>query len=153
MANIFPHVSSKSVKYNELCGKGLKFLQLNVVSILKYYDEIKAILCENVIHVFALNETRLDDNIFECEIQIPHYNVIRKDRNRNDGGVLTYIHESLGSEVLKHSSLLRMESIALLIRQKNASPIVFLNWYRPPNSKAEILTDYEDFLVYANGLN
>ena len=37
--------------------------------------------------ILTLNETRLDNSILDCEVQIPGYDIIRSDRNRNGGGV------------------------------------------------------------------
>jgi hypothetical protein len=42
-----------------------------------------------------INETKLDHSISDQEISICGYNIIRKDRNRNGGGVLMYVHESV----------------------------------------------------------
>ena len=41
--------------------------------------------------ILTLNETRLDSSILDCEVQIPGYDIIRSDRNRNGGGVAMYI--------------------------------------------------------------
>ena len=42
-------------------------------------------------NILTLNETRLDNSILDCEVQIPDYDIIRCDRNRNGGGVAMYI--------------------------------------------------------------
>ena len=36
---------------------------------------------------------------------------------------------------------------------KNTKPILFLNWYRPPNSIIDLFKQYEDFLDFANNCN
>ena len=81
--------SVKTMVYNELSGKGLKFVQLNIVSLTKHIDEIRTILCCNDIHVLTLNETRLDNSIYVSKIEIPHCNIVRKDRNMSGGGGVT----------------------------------------------------------------
>ena len=46
-------------------------------------------------HILAINETKIDNLVSDNEIRISGYNIIRKDRNRNGGIVLVYIHESI----------------------------------------------------------
>ena len=42
-----------------------------------------------------INETRLDDSILDSEIKISGYDIIRRDRNRNGGGVAMYIRSNI----------------------------------------------------------
>ena len=142
-----------SLKYDQLAGKGIKFVHLNIVSLLKYHEEIKQIIVDNDIHVLALNETRLDSSIADSEISIPHYSLLRKDRDRFGGGVAIYVHESIHFNLVTHNSLEHLEALCINVCLKNSKPIIFLNWYRPPNSKVELFNYYEDFLVFANSLN
>lgn len=46
---------------------------------------------DNPFDVLTLNETRLGSSVLDCEVQIPGYDIIRSDRNRNGGGVAIYI--------------------------------------------------------------
>ena len=154
--NIDPSCKSDeniSLKYDQLSSKGIKFVHLNIVSLLKYHEEIKQIMFENEIQVLALNETRLDSSIADSEMYIPHYSLLRKDRDRNGGGVAIYVHESIHINLVSHDSLERLEALCIKVCLKNTKPIIFVNWYRPPNSKVEVFNHYEDFLVFANGLN
>ena len=121
---------------------------MNVVSLLKHFEEIESILCKNNIHVFALNETRLDGSIQDTEIKISHYNLIRKDRNRQGGGVAIYVHESITYKQVLHDSSKDLEVVILFIELKKCKPLLFCNWYRPPNSKCEVLSTYEDMLTF-----
>ena len=43
----------------------------------------------------AVNETRLDESIPDELISVPGYNVIRRDRYRQGGGVAIYLKESI----------------------------------------------------------
>ena len=47
------------------------------------------------LEVLAINESKLDNSIADGEINIPGYNLIRKDRNRSGGGVALYIKDHL----------------------------------------------------------
>jgi hypothetical protein len=40
---------------------------------------------------FVINETRLDSYIYNSEVEIAGYDLIRKNRNRNGGGVAIYV--------------------------------------------------------------
>ena len=76
---------SNDLNFDVLHEKGLKCVQLNIVSLTKNIDELRTILIKNGVHICALNETRLDKDIDDSEIKVPDYSVIRKDRN--GGGV------------------------------------------------------------------
>ncbi len=43
----------------------------------------------------ALTETWLDGDIRECEVILPSYRLLRRDRDRHGGGVALCIHESI----------------------------------------------------------
>ena len=43
----------------------------------------------------GLNETRLDNTIPDSQIDIEGYDILRRDRNRNGGGVAFYVAQSL----------------------------------------------------------
>ena len=49
---------SRDQRYDQLSNtKGIKFIQLNVVSLVRHLDDIRSILYSNDIHICALNET------------------------------------------------------------------------------------------------
>ena len=140
-------------KFDVLREKGLKCVQLNIVSLLKNFDELKSILFQNDIHVCALNETRLDAEIDDTEVSISGYSLIRKDRNRNGGGVAIYIQNNIDYKVLEDQSLLELEAILIMINITNSQPILFMNWYRPPSSRRDTLFAYENVLIFMNNFN
>ena len=43
--------------------------------------------------IITLNETRLDSSVLNGEIEIPGYDIVRRDRDRSGGGVAMYILE------------------------------------------------------------
>ena len=47
---------------------GFEMASLNITSLLKHLDELKVFLCNNPIDVLAINETRLDFSITDCEV-------------------------------------------------------------------------------------
>ena len=75
--------------------KGLKIAKLNINSLPKHIEELRVIMADKPIQILAINETKLDHSISDQEISICVYNIIMKDRNRNGGGVLMYVQESI----------------------------------------------------------
>jgi exonuclease III len=49
--------------------------------------------------VLTINETRLDSSIKDYEVGIVGYEIVRKDRNRNGGGVAIYIRNSINYKI------------------------------------------------------
>ena len=72
-----------------------KIVHLNCRSVLKYLYEKRLLVSNCHVDVLSLNETRLEPSITDNEIAIDGYNVVRQDHNREDGGVLLYISNSL----------------------------------------------------------
>ena len=141
------------INFDRLHEKGLRCVQLNIVSLMKNIDELKSILIKHDIHICALNETRLDEDINDGEIKIPGYSIIRRDRNRRGGGVAIYIKDYIQFKVFKDRSFSDLEAILISIELKKSQPMFFLNWYRPPSSKSEVLSIYEDVLSFMSNFN
>ena len=81
--------------------------------------------------VLALNETLLDDSISDNDLLIQDYNLIRKDRNRNGGGVATctYIRNSICYDLINYVYCIVLDSLELLLIRvlpKSATPFFFL---------------------------
>ena len=92
----------------------------------------------------GLNETRLDNTIPDSQIDIEGYDVLRRDRNRNGGGVAFYVAQSLTyvnrQDLLSHVDL---EILTVEIKKPKSKPF----WYRPPDSKVEIFDKFESYLL------
>ena len=73
------------------------------------------------------------------------YNLIRKDRNRHGGGVAIYLKNTLNIQTIEHESLCHLEAICIKLCLKGTKPILFVNWYRPPNSKTHVWDHYYFF--------
>ena len=66
-----PNYSCKrdGFEITQLSKIGLNCVHLNVVSLIKNYDEINSMLCNNNIHIFSLNETTRVDWTIVFRIQ------------------------------------------------------------------------------------
>ena len=71
--------------------RGLHFVHLNINSFPYKIEELGQITKDTNSAVTGLSETKLDKTIFDSEISIPNYILIRKDQNRKGGGVACYI--------------------------------------------------------------
>ena len=64
---------------------------------------------DRAIDILGLNETRLDNTIADSQFDIEGYDILRRDRNRNGGGVAFYVAQSLTyvnrQDLLSHEDL------------------------------------------------
>ena len=137
--------SSTDQSVNEILAslpKGVKFAHVNLCGILNKLDQIRILLKDGIFDVFAVTESKLDCQILDSEIQIKGYTIVRRDRNRYGGGVLMYIKDKWTiTNVCKDENLeLLTADIKLLKSPKINVGVV----YRPPDSNAQWITDFEE---------
>ena len=116
-------------------SSGINIAHLNVCSLLKNIDEVKHILINNNIHIFSLCETRLDESVSEAEICIPGYRSVRLDRNRNGGGIITYIKDNIPFNVKQDLMVDDLELMCIEVSLPKQKTFMVVYWYRPPNSQ------------------
>ena len=75
--------------------KGFRIAHLNITSLTKHIEELRIFISENSFEILCINETRLDNSICNTEIEIAGYEIVRKDRNRNGGGVAIYLRNNI----------------------------------------------------------
>ena len=122
---------------------------LNITSLLKHIDELRVFLNDQNIHVLAINETRLNECIFDQELKVQGYDIIRRDRSTNGrfgGGVCFYIRSNISYSVRTDLESQLLEIISIEIRTHNSKPFVITSWYRPPNSPHEFFTHVNTLL-------
>ena len=97
-----------------------------------------------------MNETKLDKTIPDIQVDIEGYDILRRDRNRNGGGVALYIRQSLNyvnrQDLSSHEDL---EILTVEIKKPKSRPFLLTTWYRPPDSKVEveIFEKFESYLL------
>ena len=74
---------------------GLHFVHLNINSLRSKIEEFTQITKDTNAAVIGLSETNFDKTIFDSDISIPNYNLIRQDQNRKSGGVACYIRTNI----------------------------------------------------------
>ena len=129
--------------------RGFKMASLNITSLLKHIDELRVFLNDQNIDVLAINETRLNESIFDQEVKVQGYDIIRRDRSTNGrfgGGVCFYIRSNISYSVRTDLDSELLEIISIEIRKHNSKPFVITSWYRPPNSLHELFTHINTLL-------
>ena len=86
---------------------------MNINSLTKHIDELRILLFDYSIDIISINETKLDDNIKSCEVHIPGYEFIRRDRNRQGGGVDFYIKTSINFVVCSNLNVANLKIYVL----------------------------------------
>ena len=118
---------------------GLKFVNININSMRGKKLELLAFLDFHQPHIVAIQETKIDSSISTSEL-FPEsclYNVYRKDRTLDGGGVMLLIHKDIShmpiTELEKDS-----ESVWVKVFANKTSHFV-ASWYRPPGGDLEKL--------------
>ena len=124
---------------------------LNVNRLLPKCDQLGIFCEENKIDVMAINNTKLDYQIDDNEIQITGYSIIRKDRNKFGGGVFLYIKNHLNYRVRNDLMPDQLENIE--ISKPNSVPIFVCTWYRPPGTTIELFDIFESILKIIDATN
>ena len=120
---------------------------LNKVSSLKKLDEINFSMTNKLINLIAfINETRLDPNITDNMISLDGYDVIRKDRSRNGGGVCIYLRSSINYKIRKDLVPPELEAVCVEIIKPHSKPFLVTTVYRPPSSLPEFFDDFEKLI-------
>ena len=93
--------------------------------------------------LLSINETRLDDSIHNDEVKIPGFDIVRKDRTRNGGGVAIYSRNTIPHTV--RDDLIPtdtdIEAICLEINKPKNKPMLLSTWYRRHTQAYNYLTN------------
>ena len=73
--------------WEPLNNKGLHFLHININSLLPTIDELKCIANKTKAAIIGIIESKLDHTVPDLEVNLPGHDILRCNRNRNDGGV------------------------------------------------------------------
>ena len=130
------------------CSSNITIAHYNVQSFFQKKDIIFAEL-QNF-DIIALSETWLSDSVSSDDIIFNNYHIpFRKDRISDaHGGILIYVSDKLYSKRRVDLEIPGIECIWLEVKSKNKS-FLFSTFYRPPNSKTDILTRFENSIGLA----
>ena len=110
--------------------QGLHFVHLNINSLPSKTAELRQITKGTNSAVIGLSETKLDKTIFDSEISIPNYSLIRKDCNRKGGGVACYIR----SDICFNSQNYLSDKISFDLLLLKTKPISIAIVYKPTDN-------------------
>ena len=72
---------------------------------------------------------------------------MRRDRNRNGGGVCFYIKTAINYCVRRNLNINNLENLCLEIGKPNSKPsFAIVAWYRPPNSPNKVFSSLENLI-------
>ena len=73
----------------------LYLIHLNINSLLPKIDKLPY-KANSSSAAGGISESKFDESVLQSEIQVNNYDLIRRDRNRNGGGVACYIRIDIG---------------------------------------------------------
>ena len=89
----------------------------------------------------------LDSTISNYEINISGYDIVRKDRNRNGGGVALYIRNVIDYKIRNDLMNENLETITIEVCPPKAKSFFVNTWYRPPDASIECFEWYEECII------
>ena len=135
------------IEQNWFQNKGLNIMHLNIHYLYPKLDELKILLSQKAeIDIICLCETFLNDEFSNNELHLENYQLFRKDRNTNGGGLVIYVRESLRVSVREDLQVEGVESMWLEIKHKAQKSFLLGYTYRPPSSNQSWIDDFEGIL-------
>ena len=83
--------TERPLDFECLHSKDLNFIHLNTRSLLPTLDELRILAANTKAAVIGITESWLDASVTDSEINITDYSILRRDINREGGGVCIYI--------------------------------------------------------------
>ena len=133
--------------------KGLRIAHLNICSLRNKVQDISQIILEHSLHILAISETHLGPSINSSLLNIDGYNIYRKDRNENGGGVAIYIQSHIPVRMRDDLSVLGVEVLWLQFQLPHLKPVLIGCCYRPPDSSIMYLDQMCEMLDRACDLD
>ena len=116
-------------------------MHLNINSLLNEIGELRYIASSSNAAVIGITETKLDNTVYDSEVAVDGYNIVRNDRNRNGGGVACYIRNNICfnrkacmsdniENIFIDLLFLKTKPISVGIIYKPLSQTQFLEWFQ-----------------------
>lgn len=117
---------------------------MNARSLIKNKDEIiELVIKPKNPCIIALSETRLTNEIENCEISIPGYQIVRcHSVKRSMGGVMMYIKNGINFEIVVNEKIVKIcWTVGIKMKYKDLNGVVMIT-YRSPKSSHSIFIDH-----------
>ena len=79
-------------------------------------------------------------------IDLNGYDIIRKDRSRNGGGVCIYLRSSINYKLRQDLIPPELEAVCVEIIRPHSRPFLVTFIYRPPNSTHDFFENFQKFI-------
>ena len=116
---------------------------LNVSSLRNKFESLNELI-KDIFDIFLVSESKLDSSFPDSQFSIPGYRIVRKDRNKNGGGILFYINEDIPFKVVENRQLpgnLEIRTLEIILDKME---ILLIRLYKPPSFNEK------DFLFHLN---
>ena len=110
----------------------MHFIHLNINSLLSKIDETSYIAKLANTTVTGLNETKLDNTVLNCELDIEEYDLVRSDQPQR-GGRVAYFPKNTILYNRKPNYCNNTESMFIEILLTKSKPVLIDILYRPPD--------------------
>lgn len=115
-------------------GKGLYAIHINILSLTRKIDQLRAWLAYNDPNIITISETWLTDDTTDSDIKLDNYTVYRADRGSRSGGVATYIKNNIKSQlIIPKVKPEQFEGIFVKVILNENKQLIIGNIYRPPS--------------------
>jgi hypothetical protein len=132
-------------------ANNFKILHININSIFNKLQHIMSILDNLEYDIISLNEVKTDDNTTNNFLSHPKYNIIRRDRSRNGGGIIVYI-KNIYNYSFKNSDNYEIISFRLQVDKWPNNTHNIICSYKPPNEQIDDYLDYLSTFILDNNL-
>jgi len=130
------YVQLQNGRVPNFSSKGIVFGHINICSLIGKIDEFRH-LCNDTFDVICVNETLCDQSIVDNELHLPGFQILRRDRTRNGGGVALFCRDSFNFKRRDDLSDNSIECIWAEITPPHRSPILVCAIYNPNGKDAE----------------
>ncbi|XP_033104417.1 uncharacterized protein LOC117107010 [Anneissia japonica] len=123
-------------------SKGLHHIHINIRSLPPKIEELRFLATKTNATTISVTETWLDHSVTDNEIHIDGYNLFRKDRNREGGGVCIYTHINRAVTRREDLEVDDMETVWVDVLLPRSKPITVGTCYRPPKSNPKLFIEH-----------
>lgn len=124
----------------------LMIAHLNINSVQNKLDDLKLLNRELKSQVIFLSETKIDSSYKDDQFLRRGYNMFRKDRKKDGGGLMAFISTNIASKEVTAPAYKHVEVLAIEIKT-TCSTILLVGVYRPPKAAGnDYFSKLEDVL-------
>ena len=112
--------------------EGHHSIHININSLLPKIEELRRFVFLSNTAVIGISESKLDNSIFDLEIEIDGYNILRFDKKRHVGGLGCYVRNDLSFTKINYFPH-DIETVFIEIFLPKTKSMTFGIVYRPPS--------------------